>query len=221
MKMGTGWIWALIVFAAAGYWGCTPTVSPPKEGPEVQAADSAHKKMNMNKIDECAEALTMILERDFRNWKGMPLECDWTKLVGPLPDIGPDGHWKRAFHSSNENYWSMNLKIEGYDGANFTFEDRKALLFDGRNPDLAGGVASLLKALGEPEAKLDWDDGILAMPGMEWIYPGRGIALFMSAEGTFVSIVALFESTTIQGYSAKFRIKEKKVDRPGKHGKGG
>lgn len=200
------------------------------ETTEVAAArtggDSSKTEINMGKPEghtsmvRCEDAIQMIQNRDFRNWRGLPSGCNWPSAHDER-SADPREWWVRKLRGHLDSAWTENVDLAGYYQPRFTYHRGDLMLFDGRNPELSCTSAELLEALGEPAAKLDWDAGTLPLPGMEWVWPERGIALYLGGDADHVSHVALFAATTSEEYKkGHLRIDEKKgfppINRGGK-----
>lgn len=182
--------------------------------------DSLKTEINMEKpkghtsMVSCDEAIQMIQNRDFREWKGLPSGCKWPSAHEER-SADPQEWWVRKLKSEPDSAWTENADLVGYYQPRFTYQRGGLLLFDGRNPELACSGSELVKALGTPAAKLDWDSGTLPLAGMEWVWPERGIALYLDGDEDHVSHVTLFAPTTLEEYKKGYlRIQEKKELRP-------
>lgn len=162
----------------------------------------------------CDAALLAIHFRDFREWRGLPMGCVWPGADEQRP-ADPREWWARPLRSKQEGTWTHSPELQGYSKSAFTYLRRDMILFDGQNPEMPCTGSELVKALGEPAAKLDWDAGTLPLPGMEWVWPERGIALYLGGDTDHVAHVALFASTTLEDYQrGHLRLQEKKALRP-------
>lgn len=170
-------------------------------------------------MTQCDLALRMIEARDFRQWHGLPKDCDWTQLTGE-PWRQMQQYSTRPLVSERENTFTLPCKLSGYNGSSLSFENDQPFLFDARKPELTCSVPELLQALGKAAAKLDYYEGMVNMSAMEWVYPDRGITLYMVDEGNAVGMVALYASTTLDAYMDQtLRLNEHEVPRPYRTGK--
>ena len=70
----------------------------------------------------------------------------------------------------------------------------------------AGTPAHVLQALGEPAQRLDNSLGTVRLPGSEWVYPDRGLAVFADVEDERVWRVALFTPCSPEEYEERYRV---------------
>jgi hypothetical protein len=136
----------------------------------------------------------------------LPANCDWTPLVGTLPSV-----WEkvpeRSLGSSFSKGKMLMANSEGYMRATFSFVEGTPVLFEAMGPKLQASVTDLMKSLGLPEAELDWDFGTLPCPESEFVYPSKGITLFLSTDKTRIFHIALYASTTLENYLENLRPK--------------
>ena len=152
----------------------------------------------------------MIQNRDFREWRGLPQGCNWPS-VHDERSADPREWWVRRLQTEPDSAWTESADLAGYYQPRFTYHRGDLLLFDGRNPELACSGPELVKALGKPAAKLDWDSGTLHLVGMEWVWPERGIALYLGGDEEHVSQIGLFRPMTLEEYQKGYvRVDEKK-----------
>jgi hypothetical protein len=179
----------------------TPQIAP--EAARVEPSRQPTQPTSTS-MTPCETAIQRIRDRDFADWRGFPPECDWTPLTGPLPD-----DWRevpgRPLGTSFRDAKMIMLPLDGYSRPSLSFVDGAAALFEAMGPELATEVPALLAALGEPAARLDWDFGTLPCPESEFVYPDRGITLFLSADHGRVFHVALYAATDLDDYLANRR----------------
>ena len=89
--------------------------------------------------------------------------------------------------------------------------ERLRLWHDGSNvlaleleaPRPAGGWDALRAALGDPDAKLAFWDGVVESKDGQWVYAARGLAVFTTLADTEVTRVVAFPPTTVATYRAR------------------
>ncbi len=142
--------------------------------------------------------------RDFVGWHGLPDLCN----PGELFDNFPADLSKKATRPLGKSFKpavSVTLDIAGYYRPTANMRDDVLILFDGMNPELAGGFARLHADLGEPAARLDWFYGTLEMPTGEWVYPERGITVFLDTEADKALHIALYPCADLDAYISTLR----------------
>ncbi|MEO1451468.1 MAG: hypothetical protein AAFV07_18195 [Bacteroidota bacterium] len=159
--------------------------------------------------DTCATAKQAILKHGFDAWTGDMESCSWQnifpgyRVTDELPRrlIGDDFVATRF----------IGLPLEGYHMARLSFEEGRWVMFDGMLTELDSiATTALLTALGAPAAKLDWYFGTLPMAETEWVYPEKGITLFLRDDLELVLHVALYASMTLEAYEATRRLNLRK-----------
>lgn len=152
----------------------------------------------------CSEIQVAIQEGDYQDWMGVNGDCDWGSWTGTLPS-----DWREVpFRSLGTEFvhgHRIILDLEGYNRPSLYFAKGQMVMFEARSPELAGELKDLIAHLGEPAAKLDWDFGTLPMPKGEWIYPDRGITLFLNGEQETLFHIAVYASTNLETYLARLR----------------
>lgn len=65
------------------------------------------------------------------------------------------------------------------------------------------GWDALRRTLGEPEARMPYWDGVVENQTGQWVYPGRGLAVFTTLADTEIARVMAFAPTTIAIYTER------------------
>jgi hypothetical protein len=153
-------------------------------------------------MSECRDALVALQQDGAAGWHGLPTGCAPDEL--PITDLDPspgmaDLGLRKAFFRSG-----------GLDGAEAqvwtTTDEREVLMIAIAQPRLLPTGPAALERLGEPEARLDSARGTVPLPGSEWVYAGRGLAVFVDPDGDAVWRVTLFRSSTLAEYEHEFRV---------------
>ena len=163
--------------------------------------------------ETCAAARKAIETRGFVGWQGLPA-CTGDQLFDGFPADLSD-RAKRPLGSSFSSAVFVLLELPGYYRPMANVRDGKLILVDGMNPEI-GDVPALLADLGEPKAKLDWDFGTLPFSEREFVYPERGITLFLNTERDKALHVAVFAATDLETYLETLRPHLRKTRRPSK-----
>ena len=149
----------------------------------------------------CDDAKAAIEARRFVGWTGLPEGCSPDTLFGVEFDANEWG--ERILGKVATRWWE--LEIRGYYQPVVSVRDGVVVLFDGMNPELDSGWAPLAQDLGEPETKLEWLDSGVATPGGEWVYPARGITVFLDTETNTPRHLAVYPPTTLTEYRDTLR----------------
>ncbi len=148
----------------------------------------------------CSEAWSAIAARDYRAWKGLPVSCgysDFDAAFARLRDEYGQGVLGRAHRQA---MYRMHV-AEGYaHNLKVWFRAEYIVLIEIRYPLLPYPSHELLRQLGEPEMKLDYYLDVMRIPTGAWVYPTRGLALFLDAGHTEVMGVALFHACRMTEY---------------------
>jgi hypothetical protein len=210
-------LWVLVMALAFG--SCHRQTSAALGSKEVKtsastARDSVNTSTSENPIpmSACEIAQQMIRSLDFQNWKGLPKACDWTQFTGALPT-----DWSelpiRPLGSSFRETRQIHFDLAGYMRPSLGFENGEAVLFEAMGPSLED-LEGLKRHLGEPAAKLDWDFGTLPLEEAEFVYPERGITLFLNSTLDRALHIALYPVTSLADYEKNLRPQLAKKLRP-------
>jgi hypothetical protein len=70
-------------------------------------------------------------------------------------------------------------------------------------PRVANGWDALRQAIGNPDAKLPYWDGVVEAATGQWVYAARGLALYTTLADTELSRAIAFPPTSVDAYRAK------------------
>jgi hypothetical protein len=161
----------------------------------------------MTKSD-CQEALQHFSSREFSDWHGLPEGCTITEArkILKLSDGYGTGHLGQEAKPA----YFATAELDGYvNVVRAWYRDEKVVLIKGGYPSLTVDLAALLKSYGEPEAKQDYYQGVLEIKAGAWVYPQRGITLFMNVDSTLLAQVAVYPATSLRDYVAQLAPQEK------------
>ena len=163
----------------------------------------------------CESAIRIFAAREFGNWTGLPASCTLEEVTQYLPLLNEGvglaglGRIKMQFRM---------LVVQGYEHpVRVWLDGPRVLMLDVQTPKLSSDVAVVLNELGEPEAKLDYVWGTLPIAAGEWVYPKRGLSLFVAQTGVAIFHLAAFSPATLDGYVENYRLNlgKKPFPRPG------
>jgi hypothetical protein len=152
----------------------------------------------------CENARQTISSLDLRAWQGLPTRCDWQVWTGPLPSDWREVY-ARPLGSSARPAHQLDVAVPGYQHPHLYFVAGEAVLFEALVGPALEAFPELLKELGTPAAQLDWDFGTLPLPRAEYVYPARGITLFLNTDQDRALHIGLYAPTTLEAYLEQLR----------------
>jgi hypothetical protein len=180
---------------------------------EALAVSTNNDSMKADSVSACDSALKMIQNIHFDEWNGLPQDCDYSAFIGQYPD-----NWDEIpFRDLGSNFRRASkiyFELQGYMRPSLAFVDGKAVLFEAMGPKIAD-LKALLDMLGAPKAKLDWDFGTLPLHETEFVFPDRGITLFLNTDLDKALHIAVYPSTDLENYLQDVRpqLGKKRIDR--------
>jgi hypothetical protein len=145
-------------------------------------------------------AVERIRGRDFVGWRGLPADLAPADL-GAAGDPSAWGVRRLGAEAAPARF--RPLSLDGYLSAQLSVRDDRVILFDGVRPQL--DFAALAADLGEPDERLDFVNGLVPIPGGEWVFAGRGITVFVNKGADKATYVVLYAPTTAADYRARLR----------------
>ena len=155
--------------------------------------------------EECRDAWSAIRDHAFHEWAGVPDSCEYADFDDAFPRLhdeygrGTLGSSKRQarFRRHDAEEYSEPLKV--------WFRDGEIVLIETPYPAIPDGTADLLDRLGEPAARFDYEVDVVVVSGGSWVYPSRGLAVFLDADGETVNRVSLFHACSLDEYTEQIR----------------
>lgn len=194
-----GWVKGIFsVLLAIFYFCCNSFV------PSTDYSNNNKTTVTKHQMTTCNSALENIKNQNFIDWTGFPANCDWTPLVGDLP-VNWQPVPERSLGSNFQKGKMLMVNLEGYMRASISFVEGTPTLFEAMGPKLQTPVSELIESFGIPKAKLDWNFGTLPCSESEYVYPTKGITLFLSTDKTRVFHIGLYASTTLDNYLENIR----------------
>lgn len=150
--------------------------------------------------DASGEAWTAITARDYRNWKGLPAGLQISEVDAALPRLRDEYGIGKLGNTFRPAMFRMHV-AEGYPfNLKVWFREERVVLIEMNHPRLSHPSQELLKGLGKPEDKLDYHLDVLPVAGGAWIYPKRGITVFLDVGLTEVMRIAVYPSCSRTEY---------------------
>lgn len=157
--------------------------------------------------ESCATALQYFRHRNFQAWPGLPAGCAVTDVEGvfELSAAYAVGHLGERHAQASFRVAS----VEGYlEPVRLWYRDDTVVLLTGDYPETTE-LSVLLAAYGEPQAKAGYHQGVLEIAEGEWMYPERGITLFLNADYSRLAKVAAYAPTSVEDYVAQLSPQER------------
>jgi hypothetical protein len=140
----------------------------------------------------CAEALDQLQRFAFSSWEGLP-ECG----LADLPDQAV-GSLDRELGSARRMVSTRRAVIDLDHGVEVTFaSDGDVVRIDFDAKRLARDA---IEVLGVPDARLSYTLWGFTHPTGQWVWPARGVAVFVDPNNATIDHVALFAPTELATY---------------------
>lgn len=157
-------------------------------------------------MSSCRDALVALQQEAVAAWRGLPTGCAPDELAPAIRNVDPspgmaDLGLRKAFFRSGV------LAASGAPAQVWTTTNEREVLMLAIEapPFLATGQAAA-EQLGEPDARLDSARGTVPLAASEWLYAGRGLAVFVDPDSDAVWRATLFRACTPEEYEDEFRV---------------
>ncbi len=144
----------------------------------------------------CASALKALAELRFEEWIGLPTDCSRDDLAKQFEPTGGRGTFVLGSKRTSAEFEQLSFPI-GTEHLKLWMVDSKVAMVELANPKIQ--LKELLEKLGEPDAKLEFAWDVLTLKG-EWVWPKRGLTLFVNPENHEPLGVAVYPATTVEAY---------------------
>lgn len=151
------------------------------------------------------DALLRFAARDFEAWAGLAEDTTVADVAETFEvDDAPQPATLGAEHRAVG--W-LTVAADGYPGGIRVWLDgTSVVLLDGPDPELPAGLEAFLHELGDPDVRLDSYLGTLPIEGSEWVYPSRGLTVYLNPENMVILRLAAYVPTTLDEYEARVRM---------------
>lgn len=140
-------------------------------------------------------------------WRGLPPDCTLAMVRAEFTVPADDWYATGYLGEEPREYrWRSAMAPTFPDSVRVWYADDRVVVLDSEVSGDARRYEGLVAKLGEPEATLDTFFGNAALPGAEWVYPDRGLALHIEPETQVVLWVAGYPATTLDAYRKRYRI---------------
>ncbi len=180
------------VFASCGNKPSTSLAEPTKESSLVKKQPESPKP--------CQLLIDLLTRGDLEAWQGWPTGCDWASLEAVANFAKPGGH---TIAGEKRHVTQVRRTTLSNLSSPLVVWHREGVVVRAylQYPKI-DDAAQFIKKLGEPRIKLD--SYFATVPTLkaksEWVYPSRGISLFMSTDQSKVVAVAVYPETTVERY---------------------
>ena len=167
-------------------------------------------------IDEkkATDVLKTLAALELGQWPGL---CENILLDDARAIFSIDDQW----HGSGR-LGSESRRIDWYpvsaehfpEGLRLWVSDDHIVFIDAVRPELSGGLDELLLALGQPLERLTSYLGTLPIENSEWVYPERGLTLFINPANHRLLRIAVYRPTGLQEYCKFLRLDLQRVRLP-------
>jgi len=157
-------------------------------------------------VAACVVVLRTFVWPDLSHWRGLP-ECTLAELaqVFTVPNDG----WRNTGivgEDFRELAW-LSASGGGFpDSIRVWLDGDRVVMLDSEILGRPSELKPLLARLGAPKAKLDAYSGGVMLKGSEWVYPDRGLTLFVEPHNHAPLRVAAYPRTTLEEYRKKYRF---------------
>ena len=151
----------------------------------------------------CNDVIETLRSGELAEWRGWPLGCGLSDLEAAIDlesGVTNTVSGKERLPTSHRA-----AAVDGLGEPLYVWFRGASLVKASLQYPTIKDVAALLAALGEPPLKLDtyFSSVPTVNRGGEWVYPTRGLTLFMSSDKSNVVAVSLFPPTTEERYRAE------------------
>jgi hypothetical protein len=156
--------------------------------------------------DIAGPALRLVAARELRSFEGLSSSTSLDDVAAVF-DLDRSWRGEGVLGSAKHRTRWLSAAAPGFGwGVRVWADDDAVVLLDATDLTLAEELASLLGALGEPEAKLDSYQGTLEIAGNEYVYPRRGLTLYVNPDHDALLRFAVFSPTSLALYRQNLRL---------------
>jgi hypothetical protein len=152
--------------------------------------------------DACHAAIRAFLAGRFADAPALPAGCSVDAVADLLVSAGGNpANPGNAGTSRRSLRWRLVTAAGGGPARIRLWHDGSAIvMLEQEDPEIPGGWPALATSLGAPDAKLDFYKDVVAVPGGQWVYGGRGLAFFSSLADQKLDRVVMFAPTGVDQY---------------------
>lgn len=154
----------------------------------------------------CLVALKAFAWPDLSKWHGLP-DCTVADVANVFA-VPQDG-WRGSGYVGEENRELSWLSVSGggfLDSIRVWLDGDKVVMMEAPVCGRPEELKALVGKLGAPAAKLDSYFNNALLEKSEWVYPDRGLVLFVEPETHALLRVAVFAPRTLDEYRKRARL---------------
>lgn len=152
------------------------------------------------------EALRAVGNGDLRGWVGLPDACTAADVEAAFGAVGRGRPRPgRVGDDARTLEWTRQ-PLEGDAVARIWWEGERPVLIETEYPNLRGGLDAALEELGEPAAELTYRFALETWEAGEWVWPEKGLTLFVVPRSRTVLRLAAYRPTDIESYRRELRL---------------
>lgn len=168
----------------------------------------------MNNDNEATNVLEKLVALELKDWSGLPAGT-LLKHAGEVFEVEEDWRGTGSLGSEcRKTDWYAVAAERFVQGLRLWVRDGQLILIDAPLPDLPIELDELLDALGPPLKRLDSYLGTLLIENSEWVYPQRGLTLFVNPGNRRLLRIAVFQPVGIEAYRSTLRLNLQRVRLP-------
>lgn len=155
--------------------------------------------------DVCSDAWDIIRNRSFHEWTGLPSTCTYPDFDDTF-ERKDDAYGRDTLGSAKRRTrYRMHVAEPFEEPLKVWFRDDDLVMIDISHPELPYPDGELLERLGDPEARLDYSFDVMEIEDGAWLYPTRGMALFLDAGKETVMRLSLFPPCDLGAYARRLQ----------------
>ena len=149
----------------------------------------------------CQETLRQVAEQQFEHWAGMSADCRLPEVLTWFKQLNDGiGHGMLGIEPAQ----FVMVVVPNYtEPVRVWYRAEKVVLFDVAYPDF---LQDKLSALGEPPVRLDYFWRRLLIRKGLWVYPARGLALYVNSDNGALIHLTVFAPTSLEQYQTGFML---------------
>jgi|SRR5580698_3857701 hypothetical protein len=161
--------------------------------------------MNATVVTACVVALKAFAWPDLEHWKGLRPDCG-LPAVSEAWAYADDG-WRGSGYVGEEPRALTWISATGTgfpDSVRVWLDGPRVVMLETQVLGKASDLKALVAKLGEPAAKLDAFFEV-KMEKSEWVYPNRGLTLYVNPENHILLRAVGYAPTTLENYRRHLR----------------